>query len=83
MRHFLMWLAAVVAVIVLIPTAPVYAYLDPGTGSFLLQILVAGLLGILFALRVFRDRIMILFRRLLGRPSSSVDDTSSESSSDS
>ena len=84
MRSFLMWFVAVAAVIILIPTAQAYAYLDPGTGSFLLQILVAGLLGILFAVRVFRDRIVIFFRRLTGRSSSSSsDDTTSENSPES
>ena len=29
-----------------------YAYVDPGTGSYLLQILVAGFLGLLYALRL-------------------------------
>lgn len=43
------------------------AYLDPGTGSFLLQILVAGFLGFLFTLRLYRDRILALLMRLIGR----------------
>jgi hypothetical protein len=41
----------------------VYAYLDPGTGSYIFQILIAGLLGGLFALKLFWGRIMIFFRR--------------------
>lgn len=31
----------------------VYAYVDPGTGSYLLQILVAGLLGLIYAARLY------------------------------
>jgi len=30
---------------------PLLAYLDPGTGSFILQVLIAGLLGSMFALK--------------------------------
>lgn len=40
---------------------PVYAYLDPGTGSFFLQMLLAGLLGALFFLKSFWRAI---FRRI-------------------
>jgi hypothetical protein len=45
----------------------VIAYLDPGTGSFLLQILVAGFLGFLLTLRLYRDRIMAAVMRLFKR----------------
>ena len=38
-------------------------YIDPGTGSYLLQILAAGLFGALFALKLFWHRIVGLFRR--------------------
>jgi hypothetical protein len=44
---------------------PNLAYLDPGSGSFLLQLLAAGVLGGLFAARVFWRRIK---RFLLRRP---------------
>ena len=83
MRSFVLWFVAVAAVVVFVPTARAYGYLDPGTGSFLLQILVAGLLGILLAVRIFRDRIMIFLRRLTGRSSSTSDDTSSENNPES
>ena len=34
-----------------------YAYIDPGTGSYLLQLLAATFFGFLFTLRVFRSRL--------------------------
>lgn len=37
------------------------AYLDPGTGSLLIQIILAGLLGIGVAIRIFWDKIVGLF----------------------
>ena len=39
------------------------AYLDPGSGSFLLQLVVAGLLGAALAVRMSWNRIRGIFRR--------------------
>ncbi len=39
------------------------AYLDPGTGSLLIQLLLAGLLGIGVAVRIFWDKIIGLFKK--------------------
>ncbi|MEW6710482.1 MAG: hypothetical protein AB1403_11720 [Candidatus Riflebacteria bacterium] len=33
--------------------SPAYAYLDPGTGSFIIQMLVAGIAGALFVLKTY------------------------------
>ncbi len=46
----------------LFPT-PSYAYIDPGTGSLILQALVAGGITILIFFRNIRKRIASLFRR--------------------
>lgn len=43
------------------------AYVDPATGSYVLQLLLAGLLGALFALKVFWHRAIGLFRGLFRR----------------
>jgi hypothetical protein len=46
------------------PTPPiVFAYLDPGTGSYLLQLAIAGALGASYAVRHFWARIKGLFSR--------------------
>jgi len=42
-------------------------YLDPGSGSYLLQLLIAGALGALFALGVYWKRAKGFISRLLGR----------------
>jgi hypothetical protein len=39
------------------------AYLDPGSGSYLLQLLIAGLLGGMFVIRASWDKIKNFFRR--------------------
>ncbi len=53
-------------VICLVPFRSVHAYVDPGTGSYLLQLLVATFFGALFTLRVFWARIKRLVSRVTG-----------------
>ena len=43
------------------------AYLDPGSGSFLLQLLIAALLGGLFLLRVYWKKFTGFFSRIFSR----------------
>lgn len=38
-----------------------YAYLDPGTGSLILQMIIAGLLGASFAIKVYWKKIKAFF----------------------
>ena len=50
------------------PPAEKLLYLDPGTGSFLLQILIAAGMSVVFVIGVFRKKITAFFGRLLGKP---------------
>jgi len=43
--------------------SPVYAYLDPGSGSYIFQLLIAALVGMGFVLRTYWDRIRAFFTR--------------------
>jgi hypothetical protein len=54
-------LLAVLASLVLAREA--HAYLDPGTGSYILQIVIASLFGALFMLKVFWGRIVGFFSK--------------------
>jgi hypothetical protein len=47
-----------------------HAYLDPGTGSYVVQLLMGSLLGGLFALGVFWRRVVAFFKHLFKRGSS-------------
>lgn len=47
-----------------------HAYLDPGTGSYVMQLLLGTVLGGLFALGVFWRRVLSFFKRLFKRGSS-------------
>lgn len=49
-------LAVFTAVFLAFPT-DANAYLDPGTGSYLFQILIASLIGAAFAIKIFWKRI--------------------------
>jgi hypothetical protein len=42
-------------------TQPAYAYLDPGTGSMLLQGLIAAIAGGLVFLKIYWQKVKILF----------------------
>ncbi len=58
-------LLLVLLLIQLIMAPLTYAYLDPGTGSFAWQFLLASLIGSLFLLKTFWHRITSAIARLL------------------
>ena len=39
------------------------AYLDPGTGSYIIQLLVAGVMGVLFLVKVYWGKIKDFFTK--------------------
>lgn len=47
--------------------AEAQAYIDPGAGSYLFQILIGGVMAAGFMFRQFRNKVTIFFRSLLGR----------------
>lgn len=51
------------ATVIFAGTAPAYAYLDPGTGSLILQAVIGVIAGALMALRIYWGRIKSLFKR--------------------
>jgi len=44
-----------------------YAYLDPGSGSYLLQIIIAALLSASFVIKAFWKRIILFFSGLFSK----------------
>jgi hypothetical protein len=57
-----------ILIVVILPgsfavTAPAYAYLDPGTGSMLLQLLLGGVAGALVIGKLYWARIKSFFGR--------------------
>ncbi len=57
------WLARSIPEILARPAS----YLDPGSGSYLLQLLIAGALGAAFAVRLYWTRIKGFFSGLFGK----------------
>jgi len=47
----------------LVSTIPAYAYLDPGSGSMLLQLLLGGVAALAVILKFYWNRFLSLFRR--------------------
>ena len=44
-----------------------FAYLDPGTGSYVFQVLVAAFIGGLFTIKIFWQKIKSFFSNLFSR----------------
>jgi hypothetical protein len=59
------WVAAALYLGVFLSDA--WAYLDPGTGSYIFQMLIASIVGGLFALKMYWRRLKAWVRRKLGK----------------
>ncbi len=46
---------------------PVHAYIDPGTGSYFIQLLVGGLLALLYTVKLYWSRIRSFISSKLGQ----------------
>ncbi|MGF1624162.1 MAG: hypothetical protein ACFCVH_04710 [Alphaproteobacteria bacterium] len=55
--------AAVAALFVGVSTSSAYAYLDPGTGAMILQLLLGGVAGIALVGKLYWHRLTSIFRR--------------------
>ncbi len=44
----------------------VFAYIDPGTGSYIIQLVVAGIFGGLFAIKIFWKKIKVFVKKIKG-----------------
>ncbi len=56
----------------------ILAYLDPGSGSYLIQILIAALLGGGFAIKAFWKQISAFFRKLFKKPAVTEEESKDE-----
>lgn len=68
--------AAVFALLLLLVCAQqAEAYIDPGSGSYILQLIVAGLLGAGVAVKIYWKRIRSSISRVFSRGQGEVDET--------
>ena len=61
-----------VAVLLILSAGPVNAYLDPGTGSMLLQVILGGIAAVGVAIKLFWHKIRVAIG--LGKKPSAEDD---------
>ena len=67
-------LILLLGLIALICPARAHAYIDPGTGSYVLQIALAGLLATSYAVKVYWRKILNTIRRPFRKGSTDEDD---------
>jgi hypothetical protein len=69
MRWCRRWIMPLVVLVVLYVVFPpkAHAYLDPGTGSYILQLLIAALVAGLFAVKMYWRRIKAFVTGLFSR----------------
>lgn len=53
--------ASFLCIVTVLDSSPAYAYLDAGTGSMILQLILGGLAGLAVVLKVFWHRILGIF----------------------
>jgi hypothetical protein len=53
---------------------PVAAYLDPGTGSLILQMLIAGIVGTMFTIKLYWYQFKAFIAKFFGLKKKSEDD---------
>ena len=54
----------------MILAVPAYAYIDPGTGSMIVQAVIAAIAAVSVSIGIFRRRLVSFFGRIFGRKSS-------------
>lgn len=53
-----------IALLMLVWESDAHSYLDPGTGSYALQMIIAGIVSVFFSLKIFWRRIVVFFTNL-------------------
>jgi hypothetical protein len=64
------------------PAPNIQAYLDPGSGSFIIQLIIGGIVGLLLVVRTFWGRIKLFFNNLLGRETAVETETEHDEEND-
>ena len=72
-RKFLSMAVPFIAIALYLP-AKAYAYLDPGTGSMIIQLTIGALLGAAMALKVYWGRLKTFLGNIFGRRAKANDD---------
>lgn len=75
MKYFVIFKTLLTTFVLLhaITTQQAYAYIDPGTGSYILQMTIAALLAGLFTMKLFMNKIKTLFKNFFSRKNKSAE----------
>jgi len=57
----------IIAVLLFFIPINTYAYLDPGTGSFVVQLIIAAIVGVSFSVKIYWHKIRTKSVRLLSK----------------
>lgn len=79
MKHSRLILSAPLILLVALP-GTAHAYLDPGTGSFILQMVIAGIFSALFYIKMTWATISARFHNLFSKKDSKPDETEANTS---
>ena len=63
MKRSTMFLSFIVFFMISNPFAIAHAYLDPGSGSMLLQLLLGGVTGVVVIVKLYWERVRSIFHR--------------------
>ena len=73
-RRELGYLVVVAVLVICLLPATALAYIDPGTGSFVIQGIIAGVIGVGLAIKVFWHRIQSAFTGKSGEYDEDLDE---------
>ena len=69
MRFLICSKDVIIGTVILLLWSPrgVEAYIDPGTGSYIIQVVIGGVLGAAFALKIYWKKVKFYFSNLLSK----------------
>jgi len=71
-----------IALFIFINPGHAYAYLDPGTGSMLLQMLIGGVIAAIFTIKMYWYQLKLFIKRKLGKENTQLGEKSNNSEDD-
>jgi len=73
------WLFLLVTFTVTFMASPAQAYIDPGVGGMLLQLLLGGVAGVVVIMRLYWERVTLTVRKVFGLKESKEKSTPEDS----
>lgn len=61
------WQVVLATILLLVSAKNAFSYIDPGSGSYILQILAAGVFAGLLAIKIFWNKVKEFFLKIFGR----------------